>query len=328
MSEEKKDFFDYDTYIQNNVGKIKNGSGGKSKKPEHVKPPRQKAQKPQKPPKLVPADEAADKPRRKQERDSIESIKKMFGEALDESKEELAEFTGEEPVPDSAPEVNPEGLRRKLYYLFGIVISLLAVVGLVSTVNFSIAAVKNFADNTQQKNEFAKFVYPIVICDPAPFDQTVRLRNDTLITAALWDIILYEDKSKYDADFDMMIVPEVDVEQHGTKLFGTGLSFEHESILGAGVQFYYDEEIKSYRVPENPKYFTYSPYIEEISRVGERYTVTVGYVSPTPAWLTLTDRDEPEPEKYVDYIVSKRGGDMTLIAIQQSDRVVESPHEL
>lgn len=317
MSDEKKDLFDYDTYIQKNVGKIKNGT--KSKKPEHIK---------QKPARLVPADETEDKPRKKQEHDSIESIKKMFGEALDESKEELAEFTGEEPVPEAAPEANPEGIRRKLYYLFGIVISLLAIVGLVSTINFSIDAVKNFADNTQQKNEFAKFVYPIVICDPAPFDMTVRLRNDTLITAALWDIILYEDKSKYEADFDMIIVPEVDVEQHGTKLFGTGLSFEHESILGAGVQFYYDEEIKSYRVPANPKYFTYSPYIEEISRVGERYTVTVGYVSPTPAWLTLTSDDEPEPEKYVEYIVSKRGNEMTLVAIRQSDKAVESPHGL
>lgn len=317
MSDEKKDFFDYDTYIQKNVGKIKNG--GKSKKPEHIR---------QKPTRLVPADETEDKPRKKQEHDSIESIKKMFGEALDESKEELAEFTGEEPVPEAAPEANPEGIRRKLYYLFGIVISLLAIVGLVSTINFSIDAVKNFADNTQQKNEFAKFVYPIVICDPAPFDMTVRLRNDTLITAALWDIILYEDKSKYEADFDMIIVPEVDVEQHGTKLFGTGLSFEHESILGAGVQFYYDEEIKSYRVPSNPKYFTYSPYIEEISRVGERYTLTVGYVSPTPAWLTLTSDDEPEPEKYVEYVVTKRGNEMTLVAIQQSDKAVESPHGL
>lgn len=313
MNDEKKDFFDYDTYIKSNVGKIKNGGSGKSKK--------------QKPPKLVPAGENAEKPRKKQEHDSIESIKKMFGEALDESRDELAEFTGEQSVPD-APIVNPEGMKRKLYFLFGIVITLLAIVGLISTVNFLISAVKDFADNTQQKNEFAKFVYPIVICDPAPFDKTIRLHSDTMVTAALWDIILYEDKSKYDANFDMIIIPEVDVEQHGTKLFGTGLSFEHQSILGADVQFYYDESIKSYRVPANPKYFTYSPYIEEISRVGERYTLTVGYVSPTPAWLTLTSDDEPEPEKYVEYVVSKRGGDMTLVAIQQSDKTVESPHGL
>lgn len=325
MSDEKKDIFDYDSYVQSSLSKIKNASKNKGKKNDAQK---------QKPPKLVPAaeqDKAAEKPKQKKkavERDfGVESIKKMFGEALDESKEELAEFAEDQTVPD-VPITNPEGFRRKLYMIFGIVISLLAIVGLISTVNFAVDKVKAFADNTQQKNEFAKFIYPIVICDPAPFDQTVKLRSDTMITAAIWDIILYEDKSKYEADFDMMIVPEVDVEQHGTKLFGNSLHFEHQSILGAGVQFYYDESIKSYRVPANPKYFTYSPFIEEVSRVGERYTLTVGYVSPTPAWLTLTSEDAPDPEKYVEYVVSKRGNEMTLVAIQESDRLVESPHGL
>lgn len=325
MNDDKKNIFDYDNYVQSSLSKIKNASknkGGKNTTPK------------QKPAKLVPAaeqDKSAEKSKPKKkavERDfGVDSIKKMFGEALDESKEELAEFAEDQTVPD-APIANPEGLRRKLYMIFGIVISLLAIVGLFSTISFAVDKVKAFADNTQQKNEFAKFIYPIVICDPAPFDQTVKLRSDTMITAAIWDIILYEDKSKYEADFDMIIVPEVDVEQHGTKLFGNNLHFEHQSILGSGVQFYYDESIKSYRVPSNPKYFTYSPFIEDVSRVGERYTLTVGYVSPTPAWLTLTSDDAPEPEKYVEYVVSKRGNEMTLVAIHESELKVESPHGL
>ena len=325
MKDDKETIFDYDNYVQSSLSKIKNASknkGGKNNTPK------------QKPAKLVPAgeqDKSAEKPKQKKkpaERDfGVDSIKKMFGEALDESKEELAEFAEDQTVPD-APIANPEGLRRKLYMIFGIVITLLAIVGLFSTISFAVDKVKAFADNTQQKNEFAKFIYPIVICDPAPFDQTVKLRSDTMITAAIWDIILYEDKSKYEADFDMMIVPEVDVEQHGTKLFGNSLHFEHQSILGSGVQFYYDESIKSYRVPSNPKYFTYSPFIEDVSRVGERYTLTVGYVSPTPSWLTLTSDDAPEPEKYVEYVVSKRGNEMTLVAIHESELQVESPHGL
>ena len=327
MSNDKNEVFDYDDFAKKNKKKKKDGK--KTLLKEHSA-----KKKDQKPPRLVPADEedmeSAKKNAKnvkKQDRESIENIKRMFDEALDESKEDMAEFTEEIEVPD-APIANPEGLRRKLYYLFGIVISLLAIVGLYSTVVFTVGVVKDFADNTQQKNEFARFVYPIVICDPAPFNQTVKLRSETLITAALWDIILYEDKSKYEADFDMIIVPELDVEQHGTKLFGTGLSFEHQSIIGVEVQFYYDESIKSYRIPSNPKHFTYSPYIEEISRVGERYTLTVGYVSPTPSWLTLTSDEEPSPEKYVEYVVSKRGSELTLVSIQESDKKVDSPHGL
>ena len=317
MSNDKKDIFDYETYIKGEIGKVRRID----RKPKTDKTAAQK------PARFVSPDSGA-KPKKKphQEREeSIENIRRMFGEALDESHEELAEFADAQAVPDM-PEANPEGIKRKLYYIFGIVLSVLAVIGLISTVNFTVARVKEFAENTQQKTEFAKFIYPIVICDPAPFNQTVKLRNDTMLTAAMWDIILYEDKSKYEAEFDMIVVPELDVEQHATKLFGAGLSFEHQSLLNASVQFYYDESIKSYRIPSNPKYFTYSPYIEEISRVGERYTLTVGYVSPTPAWLTLTSDDQPEPEKYVVYVVSKRGDEMTLVSIQESDRKVASPH--
>jgi len=315
---------------KNNKNSMEHGGGSKTGG-KHKNGGRKVMTPIQKPPTLVPADEndrsEAKKAVKRQEKDSIENIKKMFDAALDESREDMAELTDELAVPEE-PAANPEGFKRKLLFLFGIVITLLAIVGLYSTVVFTSGKIRDFADNTQQKNEFAHFIYPIVICDPPPFNKTVKLRSDTLITASIWDIILYEDKSKYEADFDMIIVPELDVEQHGTKLFGSGLSFEHQSIIGVDVQFYYDESIKSYRIPSNPKYFNYSPYIEDISRVGERYTLTVGYVSPTPAWLTLTSEEEPSPEKYMEYVVSKRGDEMTLLAIQESPLKAESPHGL
>ena len=307
-----KDIFDYDSYVKSN--------GKKKKKPRPPKPAKApKAPKEPKPAK-APTDLEKKKPEKKLD-ESIESIRKMFDDALDEQSEELAELTMAEPEPEM-PDLGKGG-KRKGYLILGALIIILAVIGLISTVSFTVYKVKAFADNTQQKTEFARFIYPVVICDPAPFGQSVKLRSDTVITAAIWDIILYEDKSKYDSDFDMIIVPELDVEQHAAKLFGTGLSIKHQSILGADVQFYYNEDIKSYRIPANPKYFTYSPYIEDITRVGESYTITVGYVSPTPAWLTLTGDETPKPEKYVNYIVQKRGDEYTLLGIQQSDKMPE-----
>lgn len=305
---DNKDIFDYDSYVKSN---------GKKKKPKQ-----QKSAKVPKEPK--PAKDAAASEKKKPEKkfdESIENIRKMFDDALDERSDELAELTMAEPEPEM-PNLG-EGGKRKGYLILGALVIVLAIVGLISTVSFTVDKFKAFADNTQQKTEFARFIYPVVICDPAPFGQSVKLRSDTVITAAIWDIILYEDKSKYESDFDMIIVPELDVEQHAAKLFGTGLSIKHQSILGADIQFYYNEDIKSYRIPANPKYFTYSPYIEDITRVGESYTVTVGYVSPTPAWLTLTSDETPQPEKYVNYIVQKRGDEYTLLGIQQSDKIPE-----
>lgn len=310
---DNKDFFDYDSYIK---------AGGKKKKKKKKPANTNKNTQPQPQQKPAAKNEKAEK-FKEESRESIENIKRMFDDALDEKAEEMAEFAAGEPEMEMPVSTDIKDGKRRFYMLLGIVVILLAAVGLVSTVRFSVDKIKAFADNTQQKTEFAKFIYPIVICDPAPFDQTVKLRNDTMLTAAIWDIILYEDKSKYESDFDYIIVPEVDVEQHATKLFGLGLSFSHESILGPDIQFYYEEEIKSYRIPSNPRYFTYSPYIEDITRVGESYTLTVGYVSPTPAWLTLTSDEAPLPEKYVDYVVSKRGNEYTLIAIKQSDKTSE-----
>lgn len=304
-----------------------------AKPADKKQPTDKKAEKPAAKAPKATAERAAKKPAEKSEKlekikeegkESIENIKRMFDDALDENKDEMAELVSPEPEIEMPVESSGHDRKKKLYFVSGVMIIILAIIGLISTISFSVDKIKAFADNTQQKNEFAKFIYPIVICDPAPFDQTVKLRSDTVITAAIWDIILYEDKTKYESDFDYIIVPEVDIEQHAAKLFGSGLTIEHTSILNGDVQFYYEENIKSYRIPSNPKYFTYSPYIEDISRVGERYTLTVGYVSPTPAWLTLTSDDSPEPEKYVEYVVSKRGNDYTLVAIQESELEMES----
>ena len=308
MENENKDFFDYDSYIKSK-GKKKN-----NKKKSHSVQNEKKNKAPAAE-KTHSTEDKLDKIK-EEGRESIENIKKMFDDALSENAAEMAELVTEEVSPE-IPVVSMSGSKK--YLILGIVISIFTVIGIISTLSFSVDKIKAFADNTQQKNEFAKFIYPIVICDPAPFDQTVKLRSDTLITAAMWDIILYEDKSKYERDFDYLIIPEVDVEKHATKLFGEGLSFEHQSILNTEIGFYYEEDKSSYRIPSNPRYFTYSPYIENIERVGERYTLTVGYVSPSPAWLSLTSEEEPTPEKYVEYVVSKRGDEYTLMAISQPE---------
>ncbi len=246
----------------------------------------------------------------------------MLDSAFNEDISELSEMSDAEGAIESS--AKKKG--NTFHFILGLIFIIMAVIGIISTIDFIANKIESIIENTEQKNEFAKFIYPVVICDPPTFEQTARLKNETIISAAVWDIILYENKSKYTTDFDYIIVPEVDIEQHAAKLFGTGLSINHMTIASADVSFFYDEEIKSYRIPENPKYFTYSPYIEEITKVGESYTLTVGYVSPTPAWLTLTSEDTPSPEKYVDYVVQKRGTSYTLVAIKTSDKKAEYEH--
>lgn len=255
----------------------------------------------------------------KQELDeAMDSIKQAIDEALDEALDEdiseIEEISVQEEVK-APPEKT--SFRRNAYFAVGVIVSVMSVIGFIFSVNFVAGVVKNIADNTAQKNEFAQFVYPMVIIDPAPFDSASQLSSETVLTAAIWDIILYGDKDKYPQEYGVMTVPEIGVELHATNLLGTGLVFDHKNLGAAELTFYYDAENKSYNVPVSPSYFPYSPYVETIQRSGDNYTLKVGYVSPHPAWLGTNKDDTPQPDKYMEYIVHKNRNDCTLVAIKE-----------
>lgn len=261
--------------------------------------------------------EAADAQAKKSEKNH--ELMEMLDSAFSEDVSEISEISEMEENSETAS----SGNKSVFYFVLGIIMIVLSIIGLSVSVGFIAGKIHSIMDNTAQKNDFERFIYPVVICDPPAFEQASKLRNETLISAAVWDIILYEDKSKYGADFDYIIVPAVDIEQHAAKLFGDGLKIEHHTIT-AEITFYYDEEINSYRIPENPKYFTYSPTIEEIKRNGDGYVLTVGYLSPTPAWLAQTTQEEPVPDKYVDYVLQKHGSEYILSSIKHSEKTTEA----
>lgn len=234
------------------------------------------------------------------------------------------------PEEDSAAEPveaiprNRSKFRRRLYSAVGILLVLMSAVGLISTIVYAKEKISYIVNNTEQKNEFAKTIYPLVICDPSPFDDPAKLRNETIISAACWDIILNSDKSAYEHSFDYIKVPETDIEKHAADLFGEGLTIEHTSVINTDLQFYYDPSVNSYRIPSNPKYFSYSPKVESISVSGDTYTLQVGYISPTPAWIAEFYDDEPEPEKYVVYVLKKQSSEYVISAVKQSELMTDS----
>ncbi|MDR0947370.1 MAG: hypothetical protein LBM87_06485 [Ruminococcus sp.] len=252
---------------------------------------------------------------------SGENLKIILGSALTEDVNIIENLVAEESTPVVTKTADAEKIRKRVFFILGVFVVIMSVIGIFATAEFISARIEYFADNTKQKNEFAEFIYPVVICDPPPFGMSVKMRDETIISTAIWDIILYADKTNFTADFDNIIVPELTVEQHAIKLYGDDISFTHKSILGSDVQFYYLEELKSYRIPAMPRYFSYSPFIENISSVGERYTLTVGYVAPSPSWYQKTGDDSPVIEKSAEYILQKRNNVLKLIAINQIQNV-------
>lgn len=243
-----------------------------------------------------------------------------FTEILDYDPD--AENTVSEPP---APErKRKKGFSRKRYFITGITVIFLSVIGLISVVRFAADKISYVLNNTEQKNEMAKALYPLVICDPAPFDDVSKLSGDTVVTAACWEIILNYDTDIYTKDFDYITVPAADIEQAAADLFGEGLVINHTSIINSDIQFYYNQEKQSYRIPYSPKYFSYSPVIEEISSEGNVYTVEVGCLTPTPSWFAQYSDTEPAPEKYVTYTLRKRSDGYVIVSAAISDKNTQS----
>lgn len=213
---------------------------------------------------------------------------------------------------------------RRRYLITGIAVIILSVIGLISTVRFAADKISYVLNNTEQKNEMAKALYPLVICDPAPFDDVSKLSGDTVVSAACWEIILNYDTDVYTKDFDYITVPAADIEQAAADLFGEGLAVNHTSIINSDIQFYYNQEKQSYRIPYSPKYFSYSPVIEEISADGNLYTVEVGCLTPTPSWFAQYNDTELAPEKYVNYTLRKEQDSYIIVSAAISDRNTQS----
>lgn len=240
--------------------------------------------------------------------------------SVDEVEEELegTQEEGEESVFDPAV---PMIKNRTALFALGVVTILLAIVGLITTVKFSIGVVKDIVNQTALKNEFAVFLYPMVITDGPAFEAAESAPSSVVINAAIWRIIMNGDTDKYENDGTNMTVSEIDVESSAAALFGYGANIEHQTVgLGATV-FEYNAASKSYLVPLDPNYNTYWPRVTEISNVGELFTVTVEYMPPS-MFATEGMDYQLEPDKIMVYTVSRTASSMTINSLRYSEETL------
>lgn len=219
-------------------------------------------------------------------------------DASDETTEAVAEKAAERP--------------NKFYLVFAIFIIAMSIIGVISTVRFSIQTVNEIANQTSLKNEIALFLYPIVTVDPPEFSETEEIPASVVIESAIWRIILTGDNSNYEKLYNTyMYVPAVDVEFSVRSIYGSSAQIVHQTVGSASTAFTYDEDMNAYLVPISPRYTAYSPVVTEISNVGELYTVTVEYMPPT-ALAIEGIRLENSTSKTMVYTLSKSRNSMVV----------------
>lgn len=204
---------------------------------------------------------------------------------------------------------------------FGFLFLFFAAIGVIFSVVGITRAIGKFAVDNSESEKIERFLTPVVMFDPAPFEDASQLDKTLLLRTSLWATLLNTDTSNYATDdLGNLIVPASDVEVYAAKLFGKSVTLQHQTLKtnSGGEQFAYDESIKSYHVPPVGESNLPTPKVIKITRSGDIYQVTVGYVPPGSSWGMFTDgkKQEPQPEKYKLYELKKDGKEYQILSLK------------
>lgn len=244
------------------------------------------------------------------------SVQKAINGALGEDISEIEELTENAEVVE--PKKSKRSMKRAVYFWLGIFVTFMSIIGIIFSVNFTFSAIRRITDNTEQKNEFARYVYPLVIVDCPTYDEISKLPVDVVLRAAAWNIIInYDEKhSKYKNDNGYITVPASDMEVEATNLFGKGIVFDHQTLGDPTLYFNYDTATNSYIIPISPTNLSYKPIVNDIKKINDtKFELKVGYYPPTQDWLPENKKNIAD--KYLKYTLVKDGKKYSVVSIQE-----------
>ena len=246
-------------------------------------------------------------------------IDQLFGRLDQEPDIEsnIAELGGND---ESEAQTDEKPKRSRFFFGFAIVVVIMAVIGCFSTVRFIANLTGSLLDNTSLKNEFAQFIFPVVVNDIAPFENADEIPDSSKISCAIWNILLNSDTSEFESSSNMgLTIPEYNVSASCRELFGSSVSLVHQTVGSAEMRFTYDEGTHTYSASKNIRYLTYSPKVMSMSKSGDVYTVLVGDLPPTVAAVAGVSGLNAQPEKYMEYTISRFDNKDTLLSVRFSD---------
>lgn len=220
--------------------------------------------------------------------------------------------------------------KHKYAATVGAVLIALAVIGTISVCSVLVNLGSRILDNTRQKEAFEWKVYPLLMFDPATFEDPNQLDEVFILKTSLWSTLL-ENRTKYSYDENgMLLVPASDLDVAAKSLYGDSVSLKHQTF-SEGYEFFYlySEETNTYSVPISGQTASYVPKVVEIRKNGSEYTLIVGYVAPTTLWNVSEDgSSESIPDKYLYYILEKLENGNYIIKAVRNIPADELPEDL
>ncbi len=238
--------------------------------------------------------------------------------ALDENAQELEDVRAEQLPADDEIDVAVGKSRKgkRGYLVAGFICTIFAIIGVVFCVMQGIRWIRDFVDSSSLKSQLEDVLYPVVVMDLPEYEDASEAAPEMLMSAAVMDILMYDDLSKYTEVFDVISIPAEDVKNRAETMFGVTLSDEYTTLFAAGELFFYDETSGFYNVPSSPVIFSYAPDVQNISRVENMYTVTVIYRADTAQWQHRSENFTAAGEKTMEITLVKIEDDYQIVRIK------------
>lgn len=257
------------------------------------------------------------------EKHNEDVINELLGEVEDESDIEIEEDVanlGESPDGDikmaDIAEYRSER-KRKAFFIVAVFIIIMAFIGLFSSIRFVAKGISDLADNTTLKNEFARFLLPVVANDIAPFENESEITNSSKVSCAIWNIMVNKDTSEFkESPAGGFLIPEYNVTVSCKEIFGSGASLTHQTVGSGESRFTYDEENHVYNCTKDLRYLNYAPRITEMTENNGTYVMKVEYMPPS---ITMVADDlgiTVEPDKTLEYTINRWEKKNTLMSVR------------
>ena len=216
--------------------------------------------------------------------------------------------------------------RRRARQALGLLIALLALVGVVTVVRAGVQAVQNLFDDTAQKEEYEDRLEGLVLFDPLPFDGIENIDDLTLREAAVWGCVysIQETQGNFDnyntdPDTEELLLPSVDVDAYLAKLVGPSFKMTHKSFEMEDMTIEFDDTTQCYKIPITGSVGTFRATVTRLFKKDGLLHVTVGYIPTQSSDDSILNTSSDTPTKYMDYLFSRQSGSWYLTGLTDSE---------
>ncbi len=210
--------------------------------------------------------------------------------------------------------------KQKLAFPIGLIVVLLAAIGLATVVVAGVKGVDTAIDKSRHFEEYEKYFTPVVLIDPDTFDDITKAPMSQLMEISLWSLLKNDVSSdSFESNDNGLAIPKAAVEEKFIDLFGKEIKPVHGTIEGYAIDFTYDNTSETYTVPLTGVTPIYTPDVVKVTKTTDTVVVTVACLAGD-AWEQGENGEmiAPTPDKYIRITLRENNENLFISAIQNT----------